>query len=113
MTTHYKHLTLDERIGIEKARDQGESMRTIAKRLGRSPATISRELHRNAWRPSNENASYTPYRSPSLHTHVTAVQYRAGHADKRATTRAVHSHQPTVLTTDQAITYLVTKLVDG
>lgn len=114
MTTHYKHLNLDERIEIEKARDQGESIRTIAKRLGRSPATISRELHRNAWRPSNENASYTPYRGTGLHrVDTTAVQYRAGRADKRATTRAANSHQPTVLTTDQSITYLVTKLVDG
>lgn len=101
-------------IEIEKARDQGDSIRSIATRLGRSPATISREIHRNAWRPSNQNASYTPYRGTGVHrVDTTAVQYRAGHADKRAAIRAANSHRPTVLVTDQSITYLVTKLRDG
>jgi transposase, IS30 family len=41
-------LTFSEREEIALARARGESMRCIARRLGRSPATISRELRRNA-----------------------------------------------------------------
>ena len=41
-------LTLTEREEIALARAGGESMRDIARTLGRSPSTISRELSRNA-----------------------------------------------------------------
>jgi len=41
-------LTFQEREEIALARARGESMRCIARRLGRSPSTISRELSRNA-----------------------------------------------------------------
>ena len=41
-------LTFAERAEIAVARAGGESMRSIARRLGRSPSTISRELSRNA-----------------------------------------------------------------
>ena len=41
-------LTFSEREEIAVARAGGESMRSIASRLGRSPSTISRELSRNA-----------------------------------------------------------------
>jgi DNA-binding NarL/FixJ family response regulator len=40
-------LTFSEREEIAVARAGGESMRSIARRLGRSPSTISRELSRN------------------------------------------------------------------
>jgi IS30 family transposase len=41
-------LAFSEREEIALARAGGESMRSIARRLGRSPSTISRELARNA-----------------------------------------------------------------
>src|SRR5471030_512676 len=41
-------LSFSEREEIAVARAGGESMRSIARRLGRSPSTISRELARNA-----------------------------------------------------------------
>ncbi len=41
-------LTFSEREEIALARAGGESMRSIAGRLGRSPSTVSRELARNA-----------------------------------------------------------------
>jgi transposase, IS30 family len=41
-------LTFGEREEIAVARAGGESMRSIARRLGRSPSTVSRELSRNA-----------------------------------------------------------------
>ena len=49
-----------EREEIALARAAGESMRSIAARLGRSPSTISRELGRNA-EPSGR------YRATSAH----------------------------------------------
>src|ERR1035441_7256611 len=41
-------LTFGEREEIAVARGGGESMRSIARRLGRDPSTVSRELARNA-----------------------------------------------------------------
>jgi hypothetical protein len=41
-------LTFSEREEVALARAGGESMRAIARRLGRGPSTISRELQRNA-----------------------------------------------------------------
>jgi transposase, IS30 family len=43
-----RYLSFAEREEIALARARGESMRCIARRLGRSPATVSRELRRNA-----------------------------------------------------------------
>jgi DNA-binding CsgD family transcriptional regulator len=54
-------LTFAEREEIVLLRARGKSMRTIARRLGRSPSTVSRELRRNAdrdgeYRPSQAHA---------------------------------------------------------
>lgn len=43
----YSHLTIEERESLMLSRERGESIRQIAKKLGRAPSTISRELHRN------------------------------------------------------------------
>ncbi len=40
-------LTADEREGISRGVAAGESVRAIARRLGRAPSTISREIERN------------------------------------------------------------------
>ena len=50
-----------EREEIALARAGGESMRAIARRLGRSPSTISRELRRNA------GCCGQPYRATTAH----------------------------------------------
>ena len=51
----YKHLTEEERYQIDDLRREGFKQNQIAKKLGRSPSTLSRELHRNqgerGWRP--------------------------------------------------------------
>lgn len=54
----YVHLGLGERKSIIELRSQGLSCREIAKRLGRSHSTISRELERNIHRNS-DHAYYT------------------------------------------------------
>ena len=44
-------LSLCEREEISRGMAAGESMRAVARRLGRSPSTVSRELVRNGGRP--------------------------------------------------------------
>jgi len=51
-----RYLSFAEREEIALSSARGESMRCIARRLGRSPTTISRELRRNADRPRNMSA---------------------------------------------------------
>ena len=50
-------LAFSEREEIALARARGESMRCIARRLGRSPSTVSRELRRNADRRGGYRAT--------------------------------------------------------
>ena len=50
-------LTFAEREEIGLARARGETMRAIARRLGRSPSTISRELRRNGDRDGGYRAT--------------------------------------------------------
>ena len=54
------HLSLEERLQITVLQGKGISVRKIAKELGRSPSTISRELNR-------ENALY--YRGTYIGSH--------------------------------------------
>jgi len=77
-------LTFSEREEIAVGRAGGESMRSIARRLGRSPSTISRELSRNADRAGC-------YRATSAH----ALAYeRAGRPkpSKLAVNLALRKH---------------------
>jgi IS30 family transposase len=48
MTKPYQHLNVTEREEINIFRAKGQSLREIAKKLGRSHTTLSRELRRNA-----------------------------------------------------------------
>ena len=59
---HYKHLTIEERENLYLLKGQQQSIRSIARILGRSPSTISRELKRG-------HSGHRPYR-PSV------AQYR-------------------------------------
>jgi len=42
-----KHLTLDQRIFIERALDENYTLQEMAKRLGKDPTTLSKEIRRN------------------------------------------------------------------
>ena len=53
MGRSYGQLSLRERVCIEVWSGEGRSLRSIGKALGRSPATISRELRRNG-RPTKQ-----------------------------------------------------------
>lgn len=59
-----RHLSEDERIEIADLVQAGEGVRAIARRLGRSPSTISRELRRNATRMTASTGPGAPTRSP-------------------------------------------------
>ena len=43
-TYKYKHLTLDERIAIQKALKEGHSFVDIAALIGKDPSTVSKEV---------------------------------------------------------------------
>ena len=51
----YKHLSIEERLCIAYSLKENKSIREIAKMLGRSPSSISREIKRNS-----KNGIYNP-----------------------------------------------------
>lgn len=59
----YTHFTLEERIKLQELRKKNLSIRAIARELGRSPSTVSRELKRNR----NKNGSYNYWRATVLY----------------------------------------------
>jgi IS30 family transposase len=69
----YSHFSREEREEIAIGLERSESIRGIAKKLGRSPSSVSREVQRN---------------SPP----VNKVQYRGNRAHRRAEDRSRHSH---------------------
>ena len=64
----YSHLSEEERQVIQIEIGNGTSIRRIGLMLGRNASTVSREVKRNTWFPSNENESYRPYRPKRLET---------------------------------------------
>ena len=64
----YSHLSEEERQVIQIEIGNGTSIRRIGLMPGRNASTVSREIKRNTWFPSNENESYRPYRPKRLKT---------------------------------------------
>ena len=62
----YSHLSEEERQVIQIEIGNGTGIRAIGAMIGRSPSTVSREIKRNTWFPSNESESYRPYRPRCL-----------------------------------------------
>jgi IS30 family transposase len=105
---------LDERVEIEKGVDGGESLAMIARRLGRPTSTVSREVKRNGWRPSNTSAAYRPEKLLwCRQSGLTDVEYRASLAQSRSTARGGNSHRPRVFRDDAMVTYVIRKLEAG
>ncbi len=48
MAKGYRHLSYEERCQIHALKKRADSIRGIARQLGRSPSTISREVRRNS-----------------------------------------------------------------
>ena len=48
------HLTLDQRVVIQKGLDNCDSFAAIAKRVGKDPTTISKEVKRHR-KPGNKH----------------------------------------------------------
>lgn len=59
----YTHFTRIERIKLEELKKKGKSIREIARELGRSPSSVSRELRRN----QNKNGGYHHWRATILY----------------------------------------------
>jgi IS30 family transposase len=66
MEKRYQHLSLAERIELYRLHRAGSSMRSIAKALGRSASTISRELQRNSEPTKAWSGGYAPARAEAL-----------------------------------------------
>ena len=82
------HLSEEERQVIQIEIGNGTSIRRIGLMLGRNASTVSREIKRNTWFPSNENESYRPYRPKRLKTGPwTGRYYIAGPAQRKADRR--------------------------
>ena len=60
----YTHFTLSERICLQQLLSEGKNYRSIAKILGRSPSTISREVKRNFSKKKNR---YNAWRATTLY----------------------------------------------
>jgi transposase, IS30 family len=73
-----RYLSFSEREEIAVGRAAGESVRCIARRLGRSPSTVSRELARNADRRGE-------YRATTAHAQAwdRACRPKAGQASRQ------------------------------
>lgn len=93
MEKRYKHLSLDERDRIAEMRREGLSLRAMAKGLGRSPSTLSRELKRNA------TPAYRCYTSHRAHDRAVARKKLSGQRPRLKNERVV-SYVRTMLTED-------------
>ncbi len=89
LMSHYTHLTIDEREKAMLFLSQGLSFRKIAKLLGRSPSTISREIKRNAkWNG----------------------EYSADYAKKKYAKRREVCHKHYVFENAEAVDYVIERL---
>jgi hypothetical protein len=90
-------LSLVEREEIALARARGEMMRAIARRLGRAPSSISRELRRNADRAGG-------YRATGVRARESPQAGQAGHEPAPAADRAGRSRSALVARADRRAT---------
>lgn len=91
----YSRLSEEERQVIQIEIGNGTTIRRIAGLIGRHASTVSREVKRNTWFPSNENESYRPYRPERLKTGPWTGRYHiAGPAHRKAGRRRARTRKP-------------------
>jgi IS30 family transposase len=78
MSKTYSHLSMHERALMQVWLEHNLSLRAIARKLGRSPSTITREFSRNEGRTTEPSAAAAPGRPPI------AGGYRCARAHHRA-----------------------------
>lgn len=83
----YKHLDSDERDLLAVLRSKGHSLRQIAKRLRRSPGTLSRELKRNA--PPIRTGYYLAHKAQSRADQRNQISHQRERLKSVATRRRV------------------------
>lgn len=114
MSTHYRHLTLADRVEIEKLLDLGHTNAEIARRIGVNRSTIGREITRRSWQPEHDHANLRPYLRNKLDTRDRHERvYLAGQAQHHADTRRARSHQPYRMRCDRLVDWLITHLRKG
>jgi len=96
MGKHYNHLSYEERSLIQLSLERDCSLGDIAKSLGRSRSTISRELARNGW--SNPAARVQQLGRPPV-----AGGYRSTSAQQRAKTQSAKARKPKRLLEDSEL----------
>lgn len=114
--TCYNHLSEDERVVIEKLHcEQGLSIRETARRMGRSPSTVSRELRRGLWYAGADSESYKPYRPAGLKTDAWCSEpfYSALMAQRKAKGRAARCGRRARMASDALLGYVVDALRRG
>lgn len=114
MTAHYRHLTIEDRIEIQRLHDLNVPRAQIARRLGVHRSTITRELRRGSWQPEHDHANLRPYLRNKLNTRGPRDRlYLAGQAQLRAADRKKRSHQPFRMTDDRLVDWVITRLRQG
>ena len=110
----YSHLSEEERQVIQIEIGNGTGVRAMARMLGRNASTISREITRNTWFPSNESESYRPYRPARLKTGPWAGRYYvAGPAQRKADRRRAAARRPFRLSDDRLWSWVAERLRRG
>lgn len=114
MTARYRHLSLDDRVEIEKFRERGFSNAEIARHVGVHRSTIGRELRRGSWQPEQDHANLRPYLRNRLDTRGPHERlYLGGQAQLRADTRASRSHAPYRMRYDRLVDWVLSALGRG
>jgi len=114
LLTNYRHLTLSDRIEIEKLLDSGHSQTIIAQRVGCHRSTISREVRRRCWSPERVHANLRPYLRNKLDTRMPRERiYLAEQAQRHANKRKELSHEPYRMSCDSLVHHVFSRLRDG
>jgi IS30 family transposase len=92
MSKEYRHLSVEDRAVIHVAKSKSESLRSIARMLGRSPSTISREFKRNG-APTGTGGSCTGVYDATASSHAYRLRRRrSGRKSRLAVGTPLHQH---------------------